>query len=98
MPKHQPLGIMASFSNVTFKKDGKDVFSASVTSGGCFGPDDDIKVINRGYEEMKRQGKAASVDFNTVALKGQFGGSERSYEVAVKNNAIDAKSLKRVQP
>ena len=97
MPKHQPLGIMASFSNVSFKKDGVEVFSASVSSGGCFGPDDDIKVINRGFDEMKRQGKAGT-DFNTVALKPQFGGQERAYEVAVKNNAIDAQSLKRVQP
>ncbi|MDE1152983.1 MAG: hypothetical protein PW788_10645 [Micavibrio sp.] len=97
MPKHQaPMGIMASFSTVSFKKDGAEVFSASVSSGGCFGPDDDIKVITRGFDEMKRQGKAATADFNSVALKPQFGSSTREYKVAVKNAQIDAKSLKRI--
>jgi hypothetical protein len=38
--KHTPpMGIMASFSDVTFKKDGVAVYSTKVTSGGCFGPD-----------------------------------------------------------
>ncbi len=74
MPKHaRPMGIMASFSTVSFKKDGKEVFSASVTSGGCFGPDDTVDVINRGYDAMKtaiNEGKAttAAMDFNAVSV------------------------------
>lgn len=67
------MGIMASFAKVSFKKDGKEVFSASVTSGGCFGPDDVVDVINRGYTEMKtaiNEGKltTAALDFNGVSM------------------------------
>jgi len=68
-----PLGIMASFSKVTFKKDGAEVFSAKVTSGGCFGPDAEADVIDRGYHELNRavkQGTAdkAALDFNQVSV------------------------------
>ncbi|MEZ0261103.1 MAG: hypothetical protein ACAH80_08840 [Alphaproteobacteria bacterium] len=76
----RPMGIMASFSTVSFKKDGKEVFSASVTSGGCFGPDDTVDVINRGYDAMKtaiNEGKAttAALDFNSVSV------GQRSFDV-----------------
>ncbi len=51
-PQGRPMGIMASFSNVAFKKDGTEVFSARVHSGGCFGPDATSDVIDRGYAEL----------------------------------------------
>lgn len=68
-----PLGIMASFSQVSFKKDGAEVFSARVHSGGCFGPDDVADVIDRGYHELNAAIKAGKLsdtarDFNAVAV------------------------------
>lgn len=81
-PSQRPMGIMASFSNVAFKKDGAEVFSARVHSGGCFGPDATEQVIDRGYAELNRaisEGKlpATARDFNTVSVG--------SNEYAVKN-------------
>lgn len=92
----RPMGIMASFSEVSFRQDGVTVFSATVSSGGCFGPDDDLKVVNRGFEEKKREGNTAA--FNEVSIKAQFGGSQRDYLAREKNGRIDPKSLRRVQP
>lgn len=68
-----PMGIMASFSTVSFKKDGAEVFSAKVTSGGCFGPDAAADVIDRGYHELNRAVKKgtvekAALDFNQVSV------------------------------
>jgi len=89
-------GIMASFSKVVFKKDGAEVFTATVTSGGCFGPDADIKVINAGYAELKRaidsgQATAAANDFNSVAVRRQ------EYKVLAKGPAgIKADDLKKI--
>lgn len=95
--KHgQPMGIMASFSNVSFKKDGVEVFSTKVTSGGCFGPDPEVDVINRGYAELNRSirsGKTpeAARDFNQVSV------GARDYEIGQKGPAsIPAASIKRV--
>lgn len=67
------MGIMASFSKVSFKKDGVELFSAKVTSGGCFGPDATSDVIDRGYHELNHAVKAgtvpaAALDFNTVSV------------------------------
>lgn len=81
-PQNRPMGIMASFSNVAFKKDGTEVFSARVHSGGCFGPDATDQVIDRGYAELNRaisEGTlpATARDFNTVSVG--------SNEYAVKN-------------
>ncbi|MBL8712004.1 MAG: hypothetical protein JNM12_03820 [Alphaproteobacteria bacterium] len=81
-PQTRPMGIMASFSNVAFKKDGAEVFSARVHSGGCFGPDATEQVIDRGYAELNRaiaDGTlpATARDFNTVSVG--------SNEYAVKN-------------
>ncbi|MCC7037631.1 MAG: hypothetical protein IT560_10045 [Alphaproteobacteria bacterium] len=72
-PQTRPMGIMASFSNVAFKKDGAEVFSARVHSGGCFGPDATEQVIDRGYAELNRaiaDGTlpATARDFNTVSV------------------------------
>lgn len=72
-PSQRPMGIMASFSNVAFKKDGAEVFSARVHSGGCFGPDATEQVIDRGYAELNRaiaDGTlpATARDFNTVSV------------------------------
>ena len=93
-----PMGIVASFSKVTFKKDGAEIFSANVTSGGCFGPTPDIDVINAGYAELRsaiRKNKipAASIDFNAVSVRG--------HEYAVSSKGpykIDAAGLKRLNP
>jgi hypothetical protein len=65
--------VMASFSKVTFKKDGAEVFSATVTSGGCFGPDKSIDVANRGYSALNeaiRQNTlpALARDFDSVVI------------------------------
>lgn len=100
----RPMGIMASFSKVSFKKDGAEVFSATVTSGGCFGPNPDVEVINRGYTELKSAigaGKAttAALDFNTVSIASQFGSGEREYSVGKHGaKSIEAKALKRLTP
>jgi len=72
-PGGAPLGIMASFSTVSFKKDGAEVFSAKVTSGGCFGPDETADVIDRGYHELNHAVKSgtvdkAALDFNQVSI------------------------------
>jgi hypothetical protein len=98
------MGIMASFSKVTFKKDGAEVFSTTVTSGGCFGPNPDVDVINNGFRDLRdaiKAGKAtaAARDFNSVAIAGQFGGTSREYSVGAHGaTRIDAKCLKRVTP
>ena len=101
----RPMGIMASFSKVAFKKDGVEVFSAKVTSGGCFGPNPDVDVINRGYTELKGAidaGKAttAALDFNSVSISSEFGGGRsREYIVGAHDaKSIDAKCLTRVTP
>ena len=72
-PQGRPMGIMASFSNVAFKKDGAEVFSARVHSGGCFGPDATEQVIDRGYAELNDAIKAGTLpetarDFNSVSV------------------------------
>ncbi|HYD18761.1 MAG TPA: hypothetical protein VEF76_09815 [Patescibacteria group bacterium] len=72
-PQARPMGIMASFSTVAFKKDGVEVFSARVHSGGCFGPDETADVIDRGYAELNDAIKngtlpATARDFNSVAV------------------------------
>lgn len=72
-PTAPPMGIMASFSKVAFKKDGVEVFSAKVTSGGCFGPDATSEVIDRGYHELNRSinagtTPATALDFNSVSV------------------------------
>jgi len=69
----KPMGIMASFSKVAFKKDGQEIFSAQVTSGGCLGPHDLLDVVNRGYDELKKAidgGKltTAALDFNSISV------------------------------
>lgn len=100
--QHRPMGIMASFSKVSFKKDGAEVFSARVTSGGCFGPNPDVDVINNGFQALLRavdEGKAttAALDFNSVSIGGEFSSSVREYSVG-KHGAkrIGAKALKRL--
>jgi hypothetical protein len=98
MPKHRPMGIMASFSKVSFKKDGAELFSARVTSGGCFGPDDVVDVVNRGYDELKRainDGKltTAALDFNQVSV------GAREFAVSGQNaQRIEKTNLKRLTP
>lgn len=98
MKRQAPLGIMASFSDVTFKKDGVELFSAKVTSGGCFGPDPEAEVINRGYAELNRaikEGRApeAARDFNTVSV------GAREYKVDAKGpDAIPPASITRIRP
>jgi len=72
-PQGRPMGIMASFSNVAFKKDGAEVFSARVHSGGCFGPDATEQVIDRGYAELNEAIKSGTLpetarDFNSVSV------------------------------
>ncbi|MDF3022998.1 MAG: hypothetical protein K0R10_359 [Alphaproteobacteria bacterium] len=72
-PQTRPMGIMASFSNVAFKKDGTEVFSARVHSGGCFGPDATEQVIDRGYAELNEAIKSGTLpetarDFNSVSV------------------------------
>jgi len=94
----RPMGIMASFSKVSFKKDGAEVFSATVHSGGCFGPDDVVEVINRGYAELKtaiNEGKltTAALDFNSVSM------GLRQFECTGHTPArIERANLKPVRP
>lgn len=96
--ENRPMGIMASFSKVSFKKDGAEVFSATVTSGGCFGPDDAVDVINRGYAEMNKAINSGALaetarDFNAVSV------GAHNYEVAPHGKSrIEKSALKRVMP
>lgn len=98
MPKNRPMGIMASFSKVSFKKDGAEIFSASVSSGGCFGPDDVVDVINRGYDELKGAINAgtlttAALDFNQVSV------GAREFAVSGQNaQRIEKANLQRLAP
>jgi hypothetical protein len=93
----RPVGIMASFAKVAFKKDDVEVFATSVIAGpGCFGPSkdmNDLGVINAGYEALQKaitEGKApaAASDFNRVVVRG------REYAVAKGPAGIDPRSLK----
>ena len=91
------MGIMASFAKAVFKKDGREVFTATVTSGGCFGPNPDLDLINEGYAALKRAIKegnlpATAEDFNTVAVSG------REYAVTKGPAGIDPASLKLLKP
>lgn len=89
----RPMGIMASFSTVSFKKDGAEVFSAKVTSGGCFGPDDISDVIDRGYFELNKAVKdgtvsSAALDFNSVSV------GANNYDVTSKTaNHVEASKV-----
>jgi hypothetical protein len=97
------MGIRASFSKVTFKKDGEELFSAQTTSGGCFGPVPELNVINSAYAQLRDaidEGKAktAALDFNEVSITNE-GGRTRSYSVGDHDvKSIDAKALKRITP
>ena len=96
----RPMGIMASFSKVSFRKDGEEVFSARVNSGGCFGPDKAVDVINRGYTALNNAIASgtldkAALDFNTVSVGGEFSRGEREYAVTAKGpTSITAKNIK----
>jgi hypothetical protein len=98
------MGIMASFSKVTFKKDGADVFSTKVVSGGCFGPNPDLDVINNGFTALRGAidaGKAttAALDFNSVSISGEFGGRTREYNIGTHGAAhIDLGCIKPRTP
>ena len=88
----RPMGIAASFSKVAFKKDGAEIFSAKVTSGGCFGPDDVVDVVNRGYDALKKAINdgdltTAAFDFNQVSVGArEFGVSGQSATRIEKKN------------
>jgi len=97
-PTAPPMGIMASFSQVTFRKDGADVFSARVHSGGCFGPDATSQVIDRGYTELNKavkEGKApeAALDFNSVAV-----GSSEYAVVSKTPTHVEAAKIGKMKP
>lgn len=97
-PSARPMGIMASFSTVSFKKDGTEVFSASVSSGGCFGPDKTADVIDRGYHELNRairEGAAteAARDFNSVSV------GRNEYAVISKTaDHVEAAKIAKLKP
>jgi hypothetical protein len=99
----KPMGIRASFATVAFKKDGEELFTATATSGGCFGPVPELKVINEAYAQLRDaidEGKAktAALDFNEIAITNE-GGRTRSYSVGDHDvKRIDAKALKRITP
>lgn len=92
------MGIMASFSEVSFKKDGVELFKTSVTSGGCFGPDKTADVIDRGYHELNSAIKAGDVaeaarDFNTVSV------GRNEYAVLSKTAThVEAAKLGKLKP
>lgn len=69
----RPMGIAASFANVTFKKDDEVIYSARVSNGGCLGRDDADIVINRAYAQLKEaidggELTTAALDFNRVSV------------------------------
>ena len=69
----RPMGIAASFANVTFKKDDEEIYTARVSNGGCLGRDKADIVINRAYAKLKEaidggELTTAALDFNRVAV------------------------------
>lgn len=92
------MGIMASFSKVAFKKDGVEVFSAKVTSGGCFGPDAEADVIDRGYHELNRAIKAGTAPATALDFNGVSVGSNEYAVTATTPNHVEASKIGKVAP
>lgn len=95
----RPMGIAASFANVTFKKDDEEIYTARVSNGGCLGRDKADIVINRAYAKLKEaiddgELTTAALDFNRVAV----GRSE--FEIATPHGAdrIAKSEIKRISP
>ncbi|MEZ0223241.1 MAG: hypothetical protein ACAH83_01710 [Alphaproteobacteria bacterium] len=95
----RPMGIAASFANVTFKKDDEEIYTARVSNGGCLGRDKADIVINRAYAKLKQaiddgELKTSALDFNRVSV------GRNEFEIATPHGAdrIAKSEIKHVSP
>ena len=70
------MGIMAQFEKVAFKKDGITVFEATGSLGCIRSPDDDMKLVTQGYNQLfnavdDKKVSADALDYTSVEVRGR---------------------------